>query len=95
MKRRGTRESYRSREQQDWAVRFWNRGRRAGIRCKGCVKCGKWSLGQKRGHMDKEQVVTVRRKDKEGVVCSTIRICRASLVAQWLRICLPMQGTRV
>ena len=21
--------------------------------------------------------------------------CRASLVAQWLRICLPMQGTRV
>ena len=22
-------------------------------------------------------------------------ICRASLVAQWLRICLPMQGTRV
>ena len=22
-------------------------------------------------------------------------LCRASLVAQWLRICLPMQGTRV
>ena len=21
--------------------------------------------------------------------------CRASLVAQWLRVCLPMQGTRV
>ena len=25
----------------------------------------------------------------------TIKISRASLVAQWLRICLPMQGTRV
>ena len=24
-----------------------------------------------------------------------LRISRASLVAQWLRICLPMQGTRV
>ena len=24
-----------------------------------------------------------------------IACCRASLVAQWLRICLPMQGTRV
>ena len=25
----------------------------------------------------------------------SIKISRASLVAQWLRICLPMQGTRV
>ena len=28
-------------------------------------------------------------------VCLYKTDCRASLVAQWLRICLPMQGTRV
>ena len=26
---------------------------------------------------------------------ATLKNCGASLVAQWLRICLPMQGTRV
>ena len=30
-----------------------------------------------------------------GVVEAKVVILRASLVAQWLRICLPMQGTRV
>ena len=25
----------------------------------------------------------------------TLKLGRASLVAQWLRVCLPMQGTRV
>ena len=28
-------------------------------------------------------------------VSLNFKILRASLVAQWLRICLPMQGTRV
>ena len=30
-----------------------------------------------------------------GVTKNRNRMYRASLVAQWLRICLPMQGTRV
>ena len=32
---------------------------------------------------------------KEATLCSKINRAGASLVAQWLRICLPMQGTRV
>ena len=32
---------------------------------------------------------------KETIETIVIRILGASLVAQWLRICLPMQGTRV
>ena len=29
------------------------------------------------------------------VESNILKVCRASLVAQWLRICLPMQGTLV
>ena len=28
-------------------------------------------------------------------LCCTIYLCRASLVAQWLRVCLPVRRTRV
>ena len=30
-----------------------------------------------------------------GLLCKISRVMGTSLVAQWLRICLPMQGTRV
>ena len=32
---------------------------------------------------------------RNGRLCLKIKLTRASLVAQWLRVCLPMQGTRV
>ena len=34
-------------------------------------------------------------KGLEASVCLLRSALRASLVAQWLRVCLPMQGTRV
>ena len=38
----------------------------------------------------------LKKKEKETVLISSLkRSDGASLVAQWLRICLPMQGTRV
>ena len=32
---------------------------------------------------------------KDPACCDEDPTCRASLVAQWLRLCLPLQGTRV
>ena len=34
-------------------------------------------------------------RQREGIIILVLKMNRASLVAQWLRICLPMQGTRV
>ena len=60
--------------------------------------------GEKRLHWDKaagEQTAENERNDQKANQHRTVwwrlktRGARASLVAQWLRICLPMQGTRV
>ena len=40
-------------------------------------------------------VCALKRKIFGKTMNKLLRINRASLVAQWLRICLPMQGTRV
>ena len=40
--------------------------------------------------IDKQQGPTEQHRELYSVSCD-----RASLVVQWLRICLPMQGTRV
>ena len=47
-----------------------------------------WSRGD---YENAERTFGVRGRKKKAVKSKT----RASLVAQWLRICLPMQGTRV
>ena len=60
-------------------------------------------LSTRRGkfeHRDTLRESHVRMEAQIGVMCLTslnvpLRIARASLVAQWLRICLLMQGTRV
>ena len=41
------------------------------------------------------QIKTTTRYHLSPVRMAIIKKTRASLVAQWLRICLPMQGTRV
>ena len=46
------------------------------------AKINKWDLIKHKSFCTAKET-TVKRKD------------RASLVAQWMRICLPMQGTRV
>ena len=46
-------------------------------------------------HMFPREVISSESSKKNKLIESLKVYCRAFLVAQWLRICLPMQGTRV
>ena len=58
----------------------------------------KWA--KRSGYLTKEDIQMadkhMKRCSKSHVIWELqMKTMRASLVAQWLRICLPMQGTRV